>query len=446
LAGPAVAGGLAGPPRPSPAGARFADPARHRRVLVTGGLVFAGALAALVTATLLHLHRDWSMLDLQIYRWAGLRARAGADAYRGTYRGLSYTYTPFALVLSALASLAGMGTLRWLVTAASIAALVLSIWVAWGLAGLRRGRLRVGLTLAVAGAGLWLEPVAHTLTFGQINLVLMALVVADLAQPGRRRGKGIGVGVAAAIKLTPAIFIAFLVLTRRWRAAAVAGATFVLALALGFAVFPAASEDFWFGRLFMDAQRVGEVAFVSNQSLNGALVRLLQGVSPAVLPWLACGLAVGAAGLALAVWADAAGEPLAAVLLSALTGLLVSPISWSHHWVWVAPGLVAALDLAVFRRSRAAWALLAGLAGLFAAGPVQLIWRVPHGSNREYHWHSWQLLAGNLYVLAGLALMVAAAAALRRSRRGVAGGAASPAAVPARAALAAGARPGPAGR
>ncbi|HLI56207.1 MAG TPA: glycosyltransferase 87 family protein, partial [Actinomycetota bacterium] len=238
----------------------------------------------------------------------------------------------------------------------------------------------------------------------------------DLCQPDDRRWKGLGIGLAAAIKLTPGIFIAFLLLTRRWRAAAVASGTFAGAVLLGFAVLPSASAKYWFGRLFLDSQRVGGVSYVSNQSLNGVLVRLLHGVNAAVPWWLVASVAVGAAGLLLSVWASRAGEELLAVTLCALTGLLVSPISWSHHWVWVALGIVVAIDFAYFRGYRAAWVLLVGLLGLFASGPVLLIWKVPNSNNREYHWHGWQLLIGNAYVIIGLALLAVAYAGLRRWR------------------------------
>ena len=34
-------------------------------------------------------------------------------------------------------------------------------------------------------------------------------------------------------------------------------------------------------------------------------------------------------------------------LTCALTGLLVSPISWDHHWVWIVPALALLADAAV---------------------------------------------------------------------------------------------------
>ncbi|HEU5001284.1 MAG TPA: glycosyltransferase 87 family protein [Actinomycetota bacterium] len=397
-----------------------------QHILSVGAAVFTLGLAAWLIATRATPHQSWSMLDLQIYRWAGVVARHGHDAYTPTYHGLSYTYTPFALLLSAAASVLSISVLRVLVTVASLLALLAIVWAAWGMAGLARDQRRVGLTLGVAGLALWLEPIVQNLRFGQINLLLVALVVLDLARADSSRWKGVGVGIAAAIKLVPAIFIVYLLLTGRWRAAGRAVGVVVGGVVLGFVAFPGASAHYWFGRLFIDSSRVGGVAYVSNQSLNGALVRLLGGVSPAVPWWIVLFLAVGAGGLALAVWAHRQGDELLAVVVVALTGLLVSPISWSHHWVWVPVGLVAALEVAVIRphRALAALGVVAVVLGVFAWVPVKLIWRVPYSEGREYHWHGWQLLVGNTYVEFGLLLLGVVALYLwsrARASRGSAG-------------------------
>ena len=124
---------------------------------------------------------------------------------------------------------------------------------------------------AIAAVGLWLEPVAMTLFFGQINLVLLALVVGDLALPDRIKGKGIGIGLAAGIKLTPLIFIPYLLFTRRVKAAAVSALTFAVTVGLGFALLPHASAVYWGGKF----TRPGSKPFhLDNQSLNGVILRL----------------------------------------------------------------------------------------------------------------------------------------------------------------------------
>ena len=376
--------------------------------VAVGAVLFAGAVLTYALLNPLHLGKSWSMLDLQIYWLAGIAAAHGQDVYRMHFLGLPFTYTPFSLLVFENGSHLSIDALRWLVTVGGVAALLASLWIAWGMAGVARGWARVGLALGTTGIVLWSEPVLHTLGFGQINLAVMLLVLADLCQPDRRPWKGVGVGLAAAIKLTPGIFIGYLLVTRRFRAAGLAGATFALTVALGFLALPVDSHRFWLGRLFTDSQRVGGVAFTGNQSINGLLVRALGGVAPAVAWWWVAAVAVGAAGLAVAAWASRRGEELLGVVVCALTGLLISPISWSHHWVWIGPGLVVCTHLAHRHRSRLGWGISAGLVVLFAAG-LEVVWRVPHSRNREYAWSAWQAVIGNGYVLAGLALLIGAA-------------------------------------
>jgi alpha-1,2-mannosyltransferase len=362
-----------------------------------GGLVFAVALGAYVVAAVHDPRHLWSMIDLEVYRWGGEMARQHRNVYDLKYGGfLSFTYTPLAVLAFELMSHLSLAVLRFVMTGASLAALVVALWVAFGLAGVSGAEQRS------RRAG------------------LMALVLVDLAQPDGRRWKGVGVGLAAAIKLTPAIFVAYLVLTRRLRAAAVACATFAATVALGFLALRAPSRRFWFGGLFLNSERVGGVAYAGNQSVNGALVRLFGGVSQARPVWFAAALLIGGGGLLLAAWASRRGEELLGIATCALTALLVSPISWSHHWVWVV--LLVPCGVRLLRDPRSAtngiggWLGLAGLIALFLAGPVRLIWRPPHTGSLEYGWHGAQLIAGNLYVLLGLILLAMTAAFLARSR------------------------------
>ena len=54
------------------------------------------------------------------------------------------------------------------------------------------------------------EPVWHTVSFGQINLTLAALVAIDVCRWRGSRYGGMLAGVASAIKLTPLIFVLYL--------------------------------------------------------------------------------------------------------------------------------------------------------------------------------------------------------------------------------------------
>lgn len=181
-----------------------------------GALVFAAALLAYVMTVRGHLHYMWSMNDLKVYRWGGELARDSGGLYEQRYDGFYFTYAPLAGVIFAGLSVLSLGDLRWAITIASLLSMVATVWLAWGALGYRRDTLRLGATLAVAGVALWMEPVQKTLYFGQINIILMFLVLADLRQGDDRRWKGAAIGLATGMKLTPAIFIAYLLVTRRF--------------------------------------------------------------------------------------------------------------------------------------------------------------------------------------------------------------------------------------
>lgn len=393
------------------------------------GLALAAIAATAWVWTVRH-HPDWlwRLIDLQVYDAAGdtlersqhrLYARRFGDAK------LPFIYPPFAALVFYKLPFA-FATLKLVVTGLSAACLLAVVWTSWGLLGYRRDAGRLGATLAVGAVALWLEPVQQTLLFGQVNLILTAAVVLDLAQPDARWWKGIGIGLASGFKLTPAIFVVYLLLTRRHRAAAVAAGTFAATVLGAWALVPRASRTYWPDALDIGG-KVGQ-AFISNQSLNGTLRRVLD-EGPAEEPlWLLLAAATGVLGMGAAVLLSRQGRELAGVLTCAVTGLLVSPISWTHHWVWITPALVLTVHLAATRVRtaeppplRAAWPLLPlalallafawpmPLPGRPALTPQGLLWRLPYDADREHHWTPVQFLAGNAYVFAGLLLVALAA-------------------------------------
>ncbi|MGH3273205.1 MAG: glycosyltransferase 87 family protein [Streptosporangiaceae bacterium] len=406
---------------------------RRRRIptWLTGiGLV---VLAAFVATVVKLAVQRWFMLDLRIYRWGGLLARHSGDLYGLHYShfNLGFTYPPIAALIFAAMSAVSLATLKFLITIGGVLSLIATSWLTWGALGYRRSVGRLGAALAAASVILWFQPVVQTLYFGQVNLIMMMIIVADLRLPDSFRLKGAGVGLAAGFKLTPLIFIAYLLLTRRFRAASVAAETFALTIAVSFILLPGQSRSFWFGGLFLDPHRTGNNAYVGNQSLHGALVRLLGSTALAQDSWIGASVIVGIAGLLLAAWAARHGREMAGILLCALTGLLISPISWTHHWVWVAPAAIVVASLTVRRETRLRlaagrlpdwrqWARWAGLVaaavpfftlpqGLVAAAVVQ-------GTGA----HGTQLLTENLYVLIGLAVLGIAGFSVLRARRLVA--------------------------
>jgi alpha-1,2-mannosyltransferase len=213
---------------------------------------------------------------------------------------------------------------------------------------------------AAAGVLVWSVPVAQTISYGQINLVLVAACLLDCGVTPRASGRwrGVLVGVATAIKLTPGIFIVYFALTRQWAAAVRAAVTAAACAALAFAIAPGPSREFWLHLVF-DANRPGSPAYYGNQSLLGALERL-----HAVWLWVPLGLVLGCVGLWRATRAHRAGAEVTAVALVGLTALVVSPISWQHHAVWIVAAAAALIAWATTPK-RAAIAFLALAVFLF---------------------------------------------------------------------------------
>jgi alpha-1,2-mannosyltransferase len=411
--------------------------------------VLLAAVLALYLADLAsHLSYMAAARDLVVYRNGGLIVRHVPPAYNAHHasplydwagqHGVQFTYPPFAAVIFAVASVLSWTAMRWAMTVASVGALGLSLWLVWGALGYRKA-VRLAGTLGVSALALLTEPVQQTLALGQVNLLLMLLIVADLLTGGAavygsrtRWWHGIGIGIAAGVKLTPLIFIPYLLLVRKYRQAATAAAVFAGTVALGYAILPRDSGTYWAHGLFLKANRIVFLGTRGNQSLRGTLSRLAGSVASGSTPWIAAAVVVVIAGLVAAAVLYRAGQPVAAMLACALTGLLVSPLSWDHHWVWVAPGiaLLAHLGARSAGLARAGWwAAAGGLTLVFGcwpqfwafprAGltPAGVVWYAPgtyFGTGdkpwyHEFHWHGLQLVAGNAFVLAGLAALAALA-------------------------------------
>ncbi len=433
------------PLRPGAAWSAWRPPSRWLRAL--GAVAFAAAVIVYFWYAATHPSSLWiDPVDLRVYTNGGLIVRHVTPLYqshlsaplygRAVGGQLKFTYPPFAAMVFTILSLPSFSLLAKIAIVANIAALLGTVWMTFGGLGYRRGSARVGATLLVAAALFWTEPVQRTLWLGQVELVLLALIVWDQCQPDRRWWKGAGIGIAAGIKLVPLIFIPYLLLTRRFRQAAVASGAFAATVLLGFAAAPRDSTKWWLGGLFLQGGRTGFVGWEGNQSLQAIITRLTGSIAGARPLWLVTAVATAAAGLACAAILDRAGHRMAGLLACALTGLLISPISWDHHWVWIVPATAVAAHYAIRSRHAAAtWAaagLAAGIVAVFGAWPGSLwgepddlgnfseglIWAPPNTSPTtyyrygdrpwyvEYHWRGLDLLTGNLYILTGMALFV----------------------------------------
>ena len=290
-----------------PGEAPVAVPGRGSRALpVAGSAVAAVAAVAYLVALVTHsLHVNLDGFDLQVYLGGAHEAlHKPANLYSWHYRndlGIQFTYTPFAALVFMGGLPVPFTALLWLVTLASTFALAATVWIAFRELGWRALPARLGATLLVTGLAFWTEPVQRELYLGQVELVLMGLVVWDMCQPDRRRWKGAAIGLAAGIKLVPLLFIVYLLLTRRFRAALVACGTFLVTVVIGFAALPHPSADWWLRLNFWQAGRTGFVGDQQNQSLRGIITRFAGSVASGQAPWLAAFVIVMVAGLAVAV-------------------------------------------------------------------------------------------------------------------------------------------------
>jgi alpha-1,2-mannosyltransferase len=317
-------------------------------------VVVCAAVAVTVFTATVPLLRDW--FDLRVYHgtvhtWIHDGGRIYDYRVPGTVYG--FTYPPFAAVAMLPMALVGMTAAVVMSLLLNLTALAVSLRVLTGRAWKRHGWY--GCALAACALALY-EPLRDTFSFGQVNVLLLALVLVDawLLSTGRGRWAGIGIGLAAAIKLTPALFIGLLLLAGRRRAAALATGVAAGATGLAALIAPDASRFYWTHAMW-DTTRVGRLDYVSNQSLQGVLARLdVEGHAA----WASVALTV------LLVWAwrarraVAAGDWYAAFALTGLTACLVSPITWVHHLVWLLPSFVLLVRAGQPRVAAALYAVL----------------------------------------------------------------------------------------
>lgn len=302
-----------------------------RRLLVLGGL------GCLLVAVVWTFDAHYRFFDMAIYQGAVRWWAEGGDlySYQAPVRGrLGFTYPPFAAVVLLPTTLVPIRAAGWLITAMSLLALAAALWA------LRLRPRRAGLAVVFVAA-LATEPVRQNLGLGQVNLLLFALVAVDLGVLGRAgsRWTGVGVGVAAAIKLTPGLFVVYLLVTRQWRAAATA-ATTAAALTVAMCLVAPRETMRYFGHLLWQTGRVGAADAVANQSLSGLLARLSESHTAPLIWWLPLCAAAVVAGLCRAALAHTHGDEVTALTVTGLVANLITPIAWTHHLVFLPVALV----------------------------------------------------------------------------------------------------------
>src|SRR5438874_5114254 len=284
--------------------------------------------------------------DFHVYL-AGAHDLFSGTLYSQSTRGDLFTYPSFAALLFVplewLPSMTAAQVVWALLNETALLALLIVVIRAVRPDIPRRSRRR--WALGISAPALFLDPVLLAVRHGQVDMLVTLFVVWDLVG-ARRLGTrtvphGVATGVAAVIKLTPLIFVPYLLLTRRYKAAGRCAGTFVAAEAVASAISPGASEAYWTREVF-DYQRVdGSLGLQglfapTNQSLLGALARINHGAVSSELLWAVAGV-LGVLGVVLAARVHFRWSPFLGVALCATTGLLISPVTWTHHMIWVIP-------------------------------------------------------------------------------------------------------------
>jgi alpha-1,2-mannosyltransferase len=330
-------------------------------------------------------------VDLDVYIRGAAAVMRHEPLYGVSVHGLPFTYPPFAAVLYVPLELLGVVSARWVLTLASISCYVVVLVIC-----ARRLRMNLAIAAVIGLAGLTFEPFVRTILLGQINLVLLALVVIDcLVVPARYRG--MMVGLATGIKILPGAFILFLILKREWGAVARAVGVFAATVGVGAVFAPHDSWLFWRGG-FINLSRFGPESIIGgdNQSLSAAFMRLSHDISPPTILMLLMSLGVMTLGLVAAKRQIDSGNDVNGLVCIAFASMLASPISWTHHWVWA----VLALLVLVQSGRRAAAAVLGAV---FVIGPM---WFAPRGHFQELQHNWWQASACVSYVVIGLAYLI----------------------------------------
>jgi alpha-1,2-mannosyltransferase len=346
-----------------------------------------------------------STIDLQVYVYAVKDMLAGKDIFDTTtpFWNLYFIYPPIAAIL--MTPLAFGPYVFWQV-----------VWTAglvWAQQSvLKRCGAPRGWKLGLIGIAVLLamEPIRTTLGYGQVNTVLMALVVADLLPdaPGERRRipQGSLIGLATAIKLTPALFVVFAFLIGKSRVAITAMISFAVFTGIG-AVLLFGETLMFFGGLAGGETRTASPLYAGNQSLLGVFFRLGDTSRTTTLAGLAVSAVLAVLGCMVAAHWWRHGEKVFAVALVGLTTCLASPLSWTHHYVWILPMAMAVLSSGVPR-----WARYVGGFWVVWVSICLPLAVLPYGGGRERQFDFLQQLVANLGPILGLILVIGLACQL----------------------------------
>ena len=342
-------------------------------------------------------------VDLNVYRLAVQDMVNGHDIYLTStpVDNLKFIYPPIAAILMTPLLLGPYIVWQIIWTVVGTGAL---------LSVLRRIKVPRGLAVGVVAAALVLamEPIRTTMGYGQVNTMLMALVVADLLpdDPGktRRIPRGALIGLAAAIKLTPLLFVVFAFLIVKHRVAIMAIVSFAFFTGIAWILLPKESLEYWRSLGKGEVNTAGPV-YVGNQSISGAMTRWFAEDRKTVITALAIGFVIAGIATLVAAWWWRRGEKVFAIGLVGLATCLASPLSWTHHHVWAAILLIAVTTSSTLPRW-AVWLSRAWAIWIALCLPLAVL---PYGGHKELAYTVGQKLVGNLGPTLGSVLILALA-------------------------------------
>jgi alpha-1,2-mannosyltransferase len=314
----------------APAAAR-----RHAPLLISvlAGLLALAALAYLVRSNLFG-RAGFRMLDLGVYRDGGLAILHGRPLYAIRAKAGLFTYPPLAGLLSVPLALMPWRVTQFAWLPMIYVPLAIVVWISFRPL-LARARRYAPAAFAVLFAGAaFLTPVREEIHYGQIDIFLVALCLVDCVTERPRWPRGALIGLATAIKLVPGVFIIYLLITGRRKAAGVAALAFAGVSGLTWLIAPGDSATYWTSAVF-NSNRVGGNTQAANQSLRGILLRLFAPSPAPTVLWLAIALLVAVAGFAAAWAAHKRGQDMAGIAITGLLAALLSPVAWIHHLCWV---------------------------------------------------------------------------------------------------------------
>ncbi|WP_342023870.1 glycosyltransferase 87 family protein [Arthrobacter citreus] len=406
---------------------------KTRSGMVRLAVTLAALAAAAAMTAAAFIISPWHGLDSSVYLSGGRSVLdAGGELYTKElqYRdgsSLLFTYPPFAaLIFAVLAPFGptlGLNIFTGISLLIAAATAVLGVAYAAGQPGVRAVLRHPGLrplALAAFGFVVLLGPWRETLAFGQINILLFGLILADFLIKRDSWPTGLLTGIAAGLKLTPLVFGLYYLARGDWRGLRNMMFGFLATFGLGFLILPRESRTYWL-ELLPDTSRIGGAGYVDNLGIKGAILHFAGPDFPVDLPWLLLSLACVASAVIIIRLAGINGDGYTALATTALLMLLISPVSWSHHWVWVALFLpvlgrnIAELTARGTGLRKTGIALLASAVVVFLLSPKSIGWLMGSPNLDSQEPAPWLMLS-SIGVFWGLAMMAWWTAVLWKNR------------------------------